>query len=46
MLRMEKQDARKSDHRGLAQLRQRAVNAVQNEECPEVVARVMGGLPS
>jgi transposase len=39
---MKKQDARKLDHKGLTQLRQRAVNAVQNGESPEIVARVLG----
>jgi transposase len=39
---MEKQDARKLTHKGLTELRRRAVTAVQNGESPEVVARVMG----
>jgi len=39
---MKKQDARRLDHKGLTQLRQRAVTAVQRGESPEVVARVMG----
>jgi transposase len=39
---MEKQDARRLDHKGLTQLRQRAVTAVQRGESPEIVARVMG----
>lgn len=42
LLPMKKQDARKLDHKGLTQLRQRAVNAVQNGESPEIVARVLG----
>jgi transposase len=36
------QDARKLDHKGLTQLRQRAIHAVQNGESPEIVARVLG----
>jgi transposase len=39
---MEKQDARKLDHKGLTELRRRAVAAVQSGESPEVVARVFG----
>jgi transposase len=39
---MKKQDARKLDHKGLTQLRQRAVQAVQDGESPEIVARVLG----
>ena len=39
---MKKQDARKLDHKGLTQLRQRAIHAVQNGESPEIVARVLG----
>jgi len=39
---MKKQDARKLDHKGLTQLRQRAIHAVQNGERPEIVARVLG----
>jgi transposase len=39
---MKKQDARRLDHKGLTELRQRAVNAVQNGESPEIVARVFG----
>ena len=39
---MKKQDARRLDRKGLTQLRQRAVTAVQGGESPEVVARVMG----
>jgi transposase len=39
---MRKQDARKLDHKGLTQLRQRAVQAVQDGESPEIVARVLG----
>jgi transposase len=39
---MQKQDARRLDHKGLTELRQRAVNAVQNGESPEIVARVFG----
>jgi len=39
---MKKQDARRLDHKGLTQLRQRAVTAVQGGESPEVVARVLG----
>jgi len=40
--RMKKQDARKLDHKGLTQLRQRAIHSVQNGESPEIVARVFG----
>jgi len=39
---MKKQDARKLDHKGLTQLRQRAIHSVQNGESPEIVARVFG----
>ena len=39
---MKKQDARKLDHKGLTQLRQRAIHAVQNGESPEIAARVLG----
>jgi len=39
---MEKQDARRLDHKGLTQLRQRAVTAVQGGESPELVACVLG----
>ena len=39
---MKKQDARKLDHKGLTQLRQRAIQAVRNGESPEIVARVLG----
>jgi transposase len=39
---MKKQDARKLDHKGLTQLRQRAIHAIQNGESPEIVARVLG----
>ena len=39
---MNKQDARKLDHKGLTQLRQHAIHAVQNGESPEIVARVLG----
>jgi transposase len=39
---MKKQDARRLDHKGLTELRHRAVNSVQDGESPEVVARVMG----
>jgi len=39
---MEKQDARRLDHKGLTQLRQRAITAVQGGESPELVARVLG----
>jgi len=37
-----KSDARRLDHRGLTELRKRAVSSVQNGESPEVVARVLG----
>jgi transposase len=39
---MKKQDARQLDYKGLTQLRQQAVAAVQRGESPELVARVMG----
>ena len=39
---MEKQDARRLTHKGLTELRHRAVSAVQSGESPEVVARVFG----
>jgi transposase len=39
---MEKQDARRLDHKGLTELRRRAVASVQSGESPEVVARVFG----
>jgi len=39
---MKTQDARKLDHKGLTQLRQRTIHAVQNGESPEIVARVLG----
>lgn len=39
---MTKRDARRLDHRGLTELRRRAVSAVQGGESPEIVARVMG----
>lgn len=35
-------DARKLDHKGLTDLRKRAVSSVQNGESPEVVARALG----
>ena len=39
---MKKQDARQLGYKGLTQLRQQAVAAVQRGESPELVARVMG----
>jgi len=39
---MEKQDARKLNHRALTDLRRRAVAAVQSGQSPEFVARVFG----
>jgi hypothetical protein len=42
ILNIKKQDARNLDHKGLTQLRQRAIHAVQNGENPEIGARVLG----
>jgi len=39
---MKKRDARRLEHKGFTQLRQRAVAAVQGGESPELVACVMG----
>jgi transposase len=39
---MNKQDARKLDHKGVTDLRRPATNAVQGGERPEVIARVFG----
>jgi len=39
---MNKQDARKLDHKGLTDLRRRAINALQGGESPGVIARVFG----